>query len=32
MSPQDKTKKCNADADGKTGDVRKAFMQACLSG
>ena len=27
-SQQDKTKKCDADATGKTGDERKAFMQS----
>ena len=32
MSQQDKMKKCNADATGKTGDERKAFMKNCLSG
>ena len=28
---QDKMKACNAEAKGKTGDERKAFMQECLS-
>lgn len=28
---QDKMKACNADAKGKKGDERKAFMKACLS-
>jgi hypothetical protein len=28
---QNKMKTCNADAKGKTGDERKAFMKACLS-
>ena len=32
MSQQDKMKKCNAEAAGKTGDARKAFMQTCLAG
>ena len=29
---QDRMKACNAKAEGKTGDERKAFMSACLSG
>jgi hypothetical protein len=28
---QDKMKACNAEAKGKTGDERKAFMKQCLS-
>jgi hypothetical protein len=28
---QDKMKTCNADAAGKKGDERKAFMKECLS-
>ncbi len=28
---QEKMKMCNADAKGKTGDERKAFMKTCLS-
>ena len=28
---QDKMKKCNAEAKGKTGDERKKFMSSCLS-
>lgn len=28
---QDKMKACNAEAKGKTGDERKAFMKECLS-
>src|SRR5512139_2854125 len=28
---QEKMKACNADAKGKKGDERKAFMKACLS-
>jgi hypothetical protein len=28
---QQKMKACNADAKGKTGDERKAFMKECLS-
>jgi len=28
---QNKMKTCNADAKGKAGDERKAFMKACLS-
>ena len=28
---QDKMKTCNADAKGKKGDERKAFMKECLS-
>jgi hypothetical protein len=28
---QEKMKSCNADATGKTGDDRKAFMKSCLS-
>jgi hypothetical protein len=28
---QDKMKTCNAEAAGKTGDERKAFMKQCLS-
>ena len=28
---QDKMKTCNADAKGKKGDERKAFMKDCLS-
>ena len=28
---QNKMKTCNAEAKGKTGDERKAFMKACLS-
>jgi hypothetical protein len=28
---QEKMKACNADAKGKTGDERKAFMKQCLS-
>jgi hypothetical protein len=28
---QSKMKTCNADAKGKTGDERKAFMKTCLS-
>ena len=28
---QGKMKQCNADAKGKTGDERKAFMKSCLS-
>jgi hypothetical protein len=28
---QEKMKTCNADAKGKTGDDRKAFMKTCLS-
>lgn len=28
---QNKMKTCNADAKGKTGDERKAFMKSCLS-
>ena len=28
---QDKMKSCNAEATGKKGDERKAFMKACLS-
>ncbi|HEY7943854.1 MAG: PsiF family protein [Burkholderiales bacterium] len=32
MTPQqEKMKSCNADATGKTGDERKAFMKTCLS-
>ncbi len=31
MTQQDKMKKCNADATGKKGDERKAFMKNCLS-
>lgn len=31
MSQQDKMKQCNADAAGKKGDDRKAFMRTCLS-
>ena len=32
MTPQqEKMKACNADAAGKTGDERKAFMKTCLS-
>jgi hypothetical protein len=32
MTPQqEKMKTCNADAAGKTGDERKAFMKTCLS-
>ena len=27
---QDKMKQCNADAAGKKGDERKAFMSSCL--
>lgn len=30
-SQQDKMKACNAQAAGKTGDERKAFMKDCLS-
>ena len=30
-SQQDKMKACNAQAEGKTGDERKAFMKTCLS-
>ncbi|TWG83854.1 psiF repeat-containing protein [Cupriavidus gilardii J11] len=30
-SQQDKMKACNAQAAGKTGDARKAFMKDCLS-
>ena len=30
-SQQDKMKTCNADAVGKKGDERKAFMKECLS-
>ena len=30
-SQQDKMKACNAQATGKTGDERKAFMKECLS-
>jgi psiF repeat len=30
-SQQDKMKDCNAQAKGKTGDERKAFMKDCLS-
>ena len=29
---QDKMKACNAEAKGKKGDERKAFMKECLSG
>ncbi len=29
---QDRMKSCNAEAKGKKGDERKAFMKACLSG
>ncbi|KAF1049073.1 MAG: Phosphate starvation-inducible protein PsiF [Herbaspirillum frisingense] len=29
-SQQDKMKQCNADAAGKKGDERKAFMSSCL--
>lgn len=29
---QEKMKACNAQAKGKTGDERKAFMKSCLSG
>lgn len=29
---QEKMKTCNAQAKGKTGDERKAFMKSCLSG
>ena len=29
---QQRMKDCNAKADGKTGDARKEFMSACLSG
>ncbi|MEO8484792.1 MAG: PsiF family protein [Betaproteobacteria bacterium] len=29
---QERMKTCNADAKGKTGDERKKFMSACLSG
>jgi hypothetical protein len=29
---QDKMKKCNADAAGKSGADRKAFMSTCLKG
>jgi hypothetical protein len=29
---QDKMKSCNAEAKGKKGDERKAFMKSCLSG
>ena len=29
---QNKMKTCNADATGKKGDERKAFMKECLSG
>lgn len=29
---QTKMKECNAQATGKTGDARKAFMKECLSG
>jgi len=28
---QEKMKDCNKQAEGKTGDARKAFMQSCLS-
>lgn len=31
MSQQDKMKSCNAEAAGKKGDERKAFMKDCLS-
>jgi hypothetical protein len=31
MTQQDKMKACNADAAGKKGDERKAFMKECLS-
>ena len=32
MTPQQETMKaCNAEATGKTGDERKAFMKTCLS-
>jgi hypothetical protein len=32
MTPQqEKMKACNAEATGKTGDERKAFMKTCLS-
>jgi hypothetical protein len=32
MTPQqEKMKSCNADATGKKGDERKAFMKTCLS-
>jgi len=32
MTPQqEKMKSCNAEAAGKTGDERKAFMKTCLS-
>jgi hypothetical protein len=31
LTQQDKMKKCNADATGKKGDERKAFMKTCLS-
>ena len=30
-SQQDKMKACNTQAEGKTGDERKAFMKTCLS-
>ena len=30
-SQQEKMKQCNAQAEGKTGDARKSFMQHCLS-
>ena len=29
---QNRMKECNAQASGKTGDARKAFMKSCLSG
>jgi hypothetical protein len=31
VSQQDKMKSCNAEAAGKKGDERKAFMKECLS-
>ncbi|KAF1029848.1 MAG: hypothetical protein GAK40_00318 [Burkholderia plantarii] len=31
VSQQDKMKACNAQAAGKKGDDRKAFMKGCLS-
>jgi Ni/Co efflux regulator RcnB len=31
MTQQQKMKSCNADATGKKGDERKAFMKSCLS-
>jgi len=32
LAQQQKMKDCNAQATGKTGDERKAFMKQCLSG